>query len=171
MHECRSVEVNWIYCKELETSNLLYALSLLIRLAFNWSGSMKYRVENWASFLNVLKNTRSLWLIDVPLFKCGQINALKDLGLDVIKGTVATEGPVKQTKFYITRLWVPPFLLLFCFCFLQLLKLWLCNRTSKEVASCSYVWNSKIWFPCEGEYWGLPTLVKLIASLYIFLSS
>ncbi|KAK9912055.1 hypothetical protein M0R45_035930 [Rubus argutus] len=32
------------------------------------------------------------------------INALKDLGLDVVKGTVATEGPVKQTKFHITRL-------------------------------------------------------------------
>ncbi|XP_061996428.1 ACT domain-containing protein ACR12 [Rosa rugosa] len=32
------------------------------------------------------------------------INALKDLGLDVAKGTVTTEGPVKQTKFHITRL-------------------------------------------------------------------
>ncbi|KAB2594974.1 hypothetical protein D8674_030424 [Pyrus ussuriensis x Pyrus communis] len=32
------------------------------------------------------------------------MNALKDLGLDVAKGTVTTEGPVKQTKFYITRL-------------------------------------------------------------------
>ncbi|XP_016649837.1 PREDICTED: ACT domain-containing protein ACR12 isoform X2 [Prunus mume] len=32
------------------------------------------------------------------------INALKDLGLDVVKGTVTTEGPVKQTKFYITWL-------------------------------------------------------------------
>jgi UTP:GlnB (protein PII) uridylyltransferase len=32
------------------------------------------------------------------------IKALKDLGLDVSKGTVATEGSVKQTKFFITRL-------------------------------------------------------------------
>ncbi|KAA3454131.1 ACT domain-containing protein ACR12 isoform X2 [Gossypium australe] len=32
------------------------------------------------------------------------MRALKDLGLDVAKGTVATEGPVKQTKFFITRL-------------------------------------------------------------------
>ncbi|GMJ11844.1 ACT domain repeats 12 [Hibiscus trionum] len=31
------------------------------------------------------------------------MRALKDLGLDVSKGTVATEGPVKQTKFFITR--------------------------------------------------------------------
>uniref|UniRef100_A0A6M2EXI2 ACT domain-containing protein ACR n=1 Tax=Populus davidiana TaxID=266767 RepID=A0A6M2EXI2_9ROSI len=32
------------------------------------------------------------------------MNALKDLGLDVAKGTVLTDGPVKQTKFFITRL-------------------------------------------------------------------
>ncbi|KAI4384082.1 hypothetical protein MLD38_009849 [Melastoma candidum] len=32
------------------------------------------------------------------------MRALKDLGLDVSKGSVVTEGPVKQTKFYITRL-------------------------------------------------------------------
>ncbi|KAK8542309.1 hypothetical protein V6N13_137115 [Hibiscus sabdariffa] len=31
------------------------------------------------------------------------MRALKDLGLDVSKGTVVTEGPVKQTKFFITR--------------------------------------------------------------------
>ena len=34
----------------------------------------------------------------------GQMNALKDLGLDVAKGTVLTDGPIKQTKFFITRL-------------------------------------------------------------------
>ncbi|KAF2318273.1 hypothetical protein GH714_004198 [Hevea brasiliensis] len=34
----------------------------------------------------------------------GQIKALKDLGLDVAKGSVLTEGSVKQTKFFITRL-------------------------------------------------------------------
>jgi hypothetical protein len=34
----------------------------------------------------------------------GQMNALKHLGLDVAKGTVLTDGPVKQTKFFITRL-------------------------------------------------------------------
>lgn len=38
------------------------------------------------------------------IFMFGQMRALKDLGLDVAKGTVATEGPVKQTKFFITRL-------------------------------------------------------------------
>ncbi|KAH8497479.1 hypothetical protein H0E87_019953 [Populus deltoides] len=32
------------------------------------------------------------------------MNALKHLGLDVAKGTVLTDGPVKQTKFFITRL-------------------------------------------------------------------
>ncbi|XVE99052.1 hypothetical protein REPUB_Repub03eG0163400 [Reevesia pubescens] len=32
------------------------------------------------------------------------MRALKDLGLDVAKGTVVTEGSVKQTKFFITRL-------------------------------------------------------------------
>ncbi|XP_047321699.1 ACT domain-containing protein ACR12-like [Impatiens glandulifera] len=32
------------------------------------------------------------------------MKALKDLGLDVIKGTVTTEGSEKQTKFFITRL-------------------------------------------------------------------
>nr|XP_023881664.1 ACT domain-containing protein ACR12-like [Quercus suber]POE74000.1 act domain-containing protein acr12 [Quercus suber] len=32
------------------------------------------------------------------------MKALKDLGLDVSKGTVATEGSVKQTKFFIKRL-------------------------------------------------------------------
>ncbi|KAJ9159763.1 hypothetical protein P3X46_025242 [Hevea brasiliensis] len=32
------------------------------------------------------------------------IKALKDLGLDVAKGSVLTEGSVKQTKFFITRL-------------------------------------------------------------------
>ncbi|ESQ40381.1 hypothetical protein EUTSA_v10014331mg [Eutrema salsugineum] len=32
------------------------------------------------------------------------MRALKDLGLDVIKGTVTTEGSVKQTKFSITKL-------------------------------------------------------------------
>ncbi|KAI6669305.1 hypothetical protein NL676_004190 [Syzygium grande] len=32
------------------------------------------------------------------------MRALKDLGLDVSKGIVTTEGPVKQTKFHITRL-------------------------------------------------------------------
>ncbi|MED6193960.1 ACT domain-containing protein acr12, variant 2 [Stylosanthes scabra] len=31
------------------------------------------------------------------------MRALKDLGLDVSKGTVSTEGPVKQTKFFITQ--------------------------------------------------------------------
>lgn len=32
------------------------------------------------------------------------IKALKELGLDVSKGTVSTEGSVKQTKFFITQL-------------------------------------------------------------------
>lgn len=33
-----------------------------------------------------------------------QMKALKDLGLDVAKGTVTTEGSVIETKFFITRL-------------------------------------------------------------------
>ena len=33
-----------------------------------------------------------------------QMRALKDLGLGVTKGTVSTEGSVKQTKFSITKL-------------------------------------------------------------------
>jgi hypothetical protein len=32
-----------------------------------------------------------------------QMKALKDLGLDVSKGTVSTEGLVKLTKFFITE--------------------------------------------------------------------
>lgn len=32
------------------------------------------------------------------------MKALKDLGLDVLKGTVSTENSVTQTKFFITRL-------------------------------------------------------------------
>ncbi|KAL9274141.1 ACT domain-containing protein [Drosera capensis] len=32
------------------------------------------------------------------------MRALKDLGVDVTKGTVTTEGSVKQTQFFITRL-------------------------------------------------------------------
>ncbi|KAK6228431.1 hypothetical protein SCA6_000771 [Theobroma cacao] len=34
------------------------------------------------------------------------MRALKDLGLDVAKGTVLTEGSVTQTKFFITRLYI-----------------------------------------------------------------
>ncbi|OEL31776.1 ACT domain-containing protein ACR12 [Dichanthelium oligosanthes] len=34
------------------------------------------------------------------------MKALKDLGLDVTKGTVATDSAVTQTKFHIMRLWV-----------------------------------------------------------------
>lgn len=34
------------------------------------------------------------------------MKALKDLGLDVAKGTVTTEGSEKKTKFFITGLWV-----------------------------------------------------------------
>lgn len=33
-----------------------------------------------------------------------QMKALKDLGLDVSKGTVTTENSVTQTKIFITRL-------------------------------------------------------------------
>lgn len=33
-----------------------------------------------------------------------QMKSLKDLGLDVAKGTVTTEGSVTQTKFLITQL-------------------------------------------------------------------
>lgn len=32
------------------------------------------------------------------------MKALKDLGLDVAKGTVSTEASLKQTKFFITHM-------------------------------------------------------------------
>jgi hypothetical protein len=50
-------------------------------------------------FLNIVKANNLRWFIML-----GQMKALKDLGLDVSKGTVSTEGSVKQTKFFITRL-------------------------------------------------------------------
>ena len=37
-------------------------------------------------------------------FSLEQMKALKDLGLDVVKGTVNTEASVIETKFFITRL-------------------------------------------------------------------
>lgn len=47
---------------------------------------------------------------------CLQMKALKDLGLDVTKGSVATDSSVTQTKFHIMRLWVHA-----TFCLLQFL--------------------------------------------------
>ncbi|PWZ44920.1 Transcription factor TGAL11 [Zea mays] len=44
-----------------------------------------------------------------------QMKALKDLGLDVSKGSVATDSAVTQTKFHIMRLWV---LAPYCFIFM-----------------------------------------------------
>ncbi|AQK39291.1 ACT domain-containing protein ACR12 [Zea mays] len=43
------------------------------------------------------------------------MKALKDLGLDVSKGSVATDSAVTQTKFHIMRLWV---LAPYCFIFM-----------------------------------------------------
>ena len=37
-------------------------------------------------------------------FSLEQMKALKDLDLDVVKGTVNTEASVIETKFFITRL-------------------------------------------------------------------
>jgi hypothetical protein len=37
---------------------------------------------------------------------CLQMKALKDLGLDVTKGSVTTDSAVTQTKFHIMRSWV-----------------------------------------------------------------
>jgi hypothetical protein len=42
----------------------------------------------------------------VVVFTVLQMKALKDLGLDVTKGTVATDSSVTQTKFHIMRSWV-----------------------------------------------------------------
>lgn len=50
------------------------------------------------------------------------MRALKDLGLDVAKGTVSTEGSIKQTKLYLTRLCV---VLLLKFCLLSYWLMWL----------------------------------------------
>lgn len=41
-----------------------------------------------------------------PGIHCLQMKALKDLGLDVTKGSVSTESAVTQTKFHIMRSWV-----------------------------------------------------------------
>lgn len=49
-----------------------------------------------------------------PGIHCLQMKALKDLGLDVTKGSVTTDSAVTQTKFHIMRLWV---LAPFCFIF------------------------------------------------------
>lgn len=44
--------------------------------------------------------------IILPGIHCLQMKALKDLGLDVTKGSVTTDSAVTQTKFHIMRLWV-----------------------------------------------------------------
>lgn len=44
--------------------------------------------------------------IILPGIRCLQMKALKDLGLDVTKGSVTTDSSVTQTKFHIMRLWV-----------------------------------------------------------------
>ncbi|KAG6760485.1 hypothetical protein POTOM_037008 [Populus tomentosa] len=55
--------------------------------------------------LNVNMLLENIWrFCNLSCSVTGQMNALKDLGLDVAKGTVLTDGPVKQTKFFITRL-------------------------------------------------------------------
>jgi len=54
---------------------------------------------NTKRFLKTVKANEFPWFIML-----GQMKSLKDLGLDVSKGTVATEGSVKQTKFFIKRL-------------------------------------------------------------------
>ncbi|KAG6578817.1 ACT domain-containing protein ACR12, partial [Cucurbita argyrosperma subsp. sororia] len=53
--------------------------------------------DSFATIVEVSFGDRLGALIDT-------MRALKDLGLDVAKGTVSTEGPVKKTKFYLTRL-------------------------------------------------------------------
>lgn len=44
--------------------------------------------------------------IILPGIHCLQMKALKDLGLDVTKGSVTTDSAVTQTKFHIMRSWV-----------------------------------------------------------------
>jgi hypothetical protein len=52
--------------------------------------------------------------IILPGIHCLQMKALKDLGLDVTKGSVTTDSAVTQTKFHIMRSWVLcPFLFYF----------------------------------------------------------
>ena len=58
------------------------------------------------------------------------MKALKDLGLDVSKGTVSTEGAVKQTKLFITRLYVTFFRLFIC------ILLIIANPSSKRLRGC-----------------------------------
>nr|XP_027102951.1 ACT domain-containing protein ACR12-like [Coffea arabica] len=57
-----------------------------------------YLVSVMQLFLKDLKVVHESW------FSLEQMKALKDLGLDVVKGTVNTEASVIETKFFITHL-------------------------------------------------------------------
>lgn len=85
------------------------------------------------------------------------MRALKDLGLDVAKGTVSTEGSVKQTKFYLTRLWVILFLKFFhlSYCLMWLLDsplvIQICHLTCC-LPACFFFYVFTISFLYFGEY-------------------
>jgi hypothetical protein len=70
------------------------------------------------------------------------MKALKDLGLDVTKGTVTTDSDVTQTKFHIMRLWVLATLCLLYFCIQNLV---VCvydsmyRKLKSTHCSCTYV--------------------------------
>lgn len=65
-------------------------------------------LSNWSLFSDYCRASvffKRIKARDLPWFiMLGQMNALKDLGLDVSKGTVSTEGSVNQTNFFITLL-------------------------------------------------------------------
>jgi hypothetical protein len=79
---------------------------------------------------------------------CLQMKALKDLGLDVTKGTVTTDSDVTQTKFHIMRLWVLATLCLLYFCIQNLV---VCvydsmyRKLKSTHCSCTYVTILTFW--------------------------
>ena len=66
-----------------------------------------------------------------PGIHCLQMKALKDLGLDVTKGTVATDTAVTKTKFHIMRLWVLATLCLLYFSYTASTCLCLCRKLKR----------------------------------------
>jgi hypothetical protein len=84
------------------------------------------------------------------------MKALKDLGLDVTKGTVATDSAVTETKFHIMRLWV---LATFCslyFC-MQNLFIYVYVQKTKEHSLSMHLYNHAHLF----EFFDLFVLVPV----------
>ena len=87
-----------------------------------------------------------------PAIHSLQMKALKDLGLDVKKGTVTTDSDVTQTKFHIMRLWVLATfcLLYFCVC----VYVWKTKEYSLFMHLCNYTHflNASICLSAQCEH-------------------